>query len=180
MTLSRELEEGEDGALFQYVDWSKTKAYSVGFASIYVNLVGREKEGTVQDRQSVIDEIIVGLKNLTDEKHGVRVIHDAYRREEVYSGSYVTDAPDIIIGFRPGYRMDWQSPIGGFSQDVIIDNQKKWNGDHLIDPSFVPGVLFSNIKFAKDSASQVDVTPTVLHALGMESAGKMDGESLLR
>lgn len=178
MTLTRELEEGDEGALFQYVDWNRTKAYSVGFASMYVNLAGREKEGIVKDRDAVVEEIIAGLRNLTDEKYGLRVAN-AYRREDIYSGPYVTDAPDIIIGFQPGYRMDWQSPIGGFSQDIIIDNPKKWGGDHLMDPSFVPGVIFSNAKFTKDSASQVDVTPTVLHALGIKTVGGMDGESLL-
>src|SRR5262249_23308580 len=33
--------------LLQRVDWSKTKAYAVGFGGIYLNLAGREAQGTV-------------------------------------------------------------------------------------------------------------------------------------
>lgn len=182
MALTQDIEEGDEGALFRYVDWSRTTAYSVGFSSIYVNLAGRESEGIVEDsdRDTVVTEIIGGLMNLTDERDSIRPVYRAYRREEIYSGPHIADAPDIVVGFNPGYRMDWQSPIGGFTPQVIEDNQKKWRGDHLIDPSFVPGVLFSNAKLAQGGASQVDVTPTVLDALGLEVPGEMDGRSLLR
>ncbi len=181
MALTKEIEEGDEGALFRDVDWSRTQAYSVGFSSIYVNLVGREGEGIVgeTDRERVVTEIINRLMNLTDERYGVRPVYRTYRREEIYSGPYLADAPDIVVGFRPGYRMDWQSPIGGFTQEVIEDNQKKWKGDHLVEPSFVPGVLFSNAKLVQGSASQVDVAPTVLDALGMRPLPEMDGRSLL-
>jgi predicted AlkP superfamily phosphohydrolase/phosphomutase len=33
--------------LFQNVDWSRTKAYALGFGGVYVNLVGRERDGIV-------------------------------------------------------------------------------------------------------------------------------------
>lgn len=180
VTLKGELKEGEDGALFSDVDWSKTKAYSVGFTSISINGAGRENEGTVEEREAVVSQVIEGLMNLTDEKYGIHPVYRAYRREEIYSGPYLSDAPDIIVGFSPGYRMDWQSPIGGFTKDVIEDNLKKWKGEHLTDPSFVPGVMFSNVKLEVTSASQVDVAPTVLHALGVSIPPEMDGRSLLR
>ncbi|MCX7830148.1 MAG: alkaline phosphatase family protein, partial [Acidobacteria bacterium] len=35
--------------LFKNVDWSKTKAYSLGLGNIYINLKGREKEGIVSE-----------------------------------------------------------------------------------------------------------------------------------
>ena len=56
------------------------------------------------------------------------------------------NAPDLIIGFNEGFRMDWNSPIGKLSNEVIFDNDREWKADHLIDPKFVPGVLFSSVK----------------------------------
>ncbi|MFW9877773.1 MAG: nucleotide pyrophosphatase, partial [Candidatus Thorarchaeota archaeon] len=127
-----------------------------------------------------VEEIIDKLEKLSDSKTGRKPINKAYKREEIYNGNYIENAPDIIIGFNPGYRMSWQTAIGGFTKDIIMDNTKKWNGDHLVDPKFVPGVLFSNVKLGGISASQIDVTPTVLDALEIEIPKEIDGKSLLR
>lgn len=192
MTITKDLndfDEIDDGVLFRYVDWSQTKAYSLGFNSLYINVKGREGKGIVEEgeeREKVITEIATKLESFIDPKTGRKVVNKAYRREEVYQGDLVGDAPDIIIGYNPGYRMAWQTAIGGFTKEVLIDNTKRWDGDHLVDPKFVPGVLFSNAKLNrgaeknKNSASQMDIAPTVLDALGIESPEEIDGRSLLR
>jgi hypothetical protein len=56
--------------------------------------------------------------------------------------------------------MAWQTAVGGFTKEVIIDNEKVWNGDHLVDPSFVPGVIFSNFSLGK--IEQTDVYSRIL------------------
>ena len=89
------------------------------------------------------------------------------------------DGPDIMVGYYPGYRASWQTAIGGFTKEILTDNEKIWNGDHLIDPSFVPGVLFTNVKLTSDSASQLDIAPTILYALGIEIPKEIDGKSLI-
>ncbi len=180
MTLNGEIDENDDGALFKNVDWSKTRAYSLGFNSLYINLKGREGNGVVVNKKKVVDEIIAKLENLTDPKTGKKAVNKAYRSEEIYDGPLMNDAPDIIIGYNPGYRMSWQTAIGGFTKEVFSDNTKHWAGDHLIDPKFVPGVLFSNIKINKTSASQMDVAPTILDALNVTIPKEMDGRSLIR
>ena len=41
--------DGKEGReIFQDVDWPRTRAYSLGFASLYLNLKGREGEGCVE------------------------------------------------------------------------------------------------------------------------------------
>ena len=182
LTLKQDIPDGEDGALFKYVDWTKTKAYSLGFNSIYINLKGREGQGTVtpEERQTLVQEIVSGLENLTDKKYGVKPVNRAYPREEIYSGEYLADAPDIIVGFKPGYRMSWQNAIGGFAKETITDNDKRWSGDHLVDPKFVPGILFSNIKLTRENPTQPDIAPTILDAQGIKIPQNMDGQSLLK
>ena len=172
MTLTKKIQDNDEAPLFQNVDWETTDAYSVGFASIYLNLKGREAQGTVEDRDIALNEIITKLENLTDPKTGKKVVHKAYRREDIYSGDYVKNAPDIIIGFNPGYRMSWQSAIGGFTKEIVFDNNKKWQGDHLIDPSFVPGVIFSNRILSNHLISLQDIAPKVLSFFGLENGKK--------
>lgn len=179
MTLTKKIGKGDDGALFKYVDWSKTKAYSVGFNSIFINLRGRERDGIVSDRESVVDEVIGRLNGLSDTKTGKKPITKMYKREDNYTGEYVKNAPDMIVGFERGYRMAWQNAVGGFSSEVISDNTKKWRGDHLVDPSHVPGVLFTNFEIADSSPNQLDVAPTVLSMLGAKVPEHMDGNMLI-
>ena len=183
MTLTDEYNEksGDEGALFKFVDWSETKAYSVGFSGIYINVKGREGQGIVDasDKEKVVNEIIKKLKDLKDLKTNKTVITQVYKGEDVYSGKYVNDSPDIIIGFEPGYRMGWQSVIGGLTPEVINDNLKKWDGDHIVDPSNVPGILFTNFKINHASPGLADISPTILSILHLKIPADVDGKSLI-
>lgn len=169
------------GPLFKNVDWEKTKAYSLGFNSIYLNLKNRDPNGIVKEdeKDKLIGRLIGDLEKMED-IDGAGVIVKAYRKEDIYFGSYLDDAPDIIIGFNEGYRMNSDSAIGGFSQNTINENIKEWKGDHMVDPKFVPGVLISNKKLNENNARQVDILPTILDILNTNSTENSDGESLLR
>jgi predicted AlkP superfamily phosphohydrolase/phosphomutase len=181
LTLTTEIDEKDEGALFKYVDWNKTKAYSVGFNSIYINMEGREGQGIVKDgeKKQLMDEIIQKLENLTDAKTGKKLVAQVYKGSDVYTGPYANESPDLIIGFSPGYRMSWQTAVGGVTPDVVFDNVKKWDGDHLIDPTFVPGVIFTNFKFNNEKPDQKDVAPTLLKLLGLDIPASMDGKPLV-
>jgi predicted AlkP superfamily phosphohydrolase/phosphomutase len=178
MVLTKKPGENDTGELFKYVDWKKTKAYSLGFNSIYINLLGREGRGIVTDKDEVIDEIIEKLSNLTDNKTGRRVITKLYKGSEIYKGKYAKDAPDIVIGFAEGYRMSWQNAAGGLTTKIITDNKKEWKGDHLVDKSHVPGVIFANFEIEKENPELTDIAPTILSVLGLEIPSHMEGESL--
>jgi len=181
MVLTEGYNKNDDGALFKFVDWSKTKAYSMGFAGIYINLKGREGQGIVEEteKEGIIDDIIKKLEYFRNPKNNKKVITHAYKREEIYHGDCVKDAPDIVIGFEPGYRMSWQSAIGGLTSESVIDNLKKWKGDHIVDPSHVPGVLFTNFKTNNKNPSLLDIAPTVLEILRIEIPKNIDGKSLI-
>ncbi len=179
MVLTQEPED--DGALFKYVDWSRTKAYSLGFAGMFINLKGREGQGIVEekDMEMIINEIIGKLLELEDGGNGKRVITRLYRGSEIYHGKNTGNAPDIMIGFEPGYRMSWQTAIGGMAESVIADNDREWKGDHLVDRSHVPGVLFANFRIEKENPSLMDIAPTILEILNIDIPEEMDGEPLV-
>jgi len=181
MVLTDGYNKNDDGALFKFVDWSKTKAYSMGFAGIYINLKAREGQGIVEEaeKEEIVNDIIKKLEDFKDSKNNKKVITHAYKREEIYHGDYVKDSPDIVIGFEPGYRMSWQSAIGGLTQEPVIDNLKKWKGDHIVDPSHVPGVLFTNFKTNNENPSLIDIAPTTLSLLNLDIPKEIDGKNLI-
>ena len=164
------------------VDWARTRAYAVGFGGIYLNLVGREARGVVQsgnEAAEVKSAIRTGLCGLVDEAEGVRPVCEVYDTRQVYSGPYVDDAPDMVVGFRPGYRVGWVTVTGGIGDRVIEDNTRHWSGDHNFNPPDVPGMLFANRRIVAGSPSIVDIAPTVLDLLGVPAPPWYDGQSLL-
>jgi len=84
-----------------------------------------------------------------------------------------------MIGYYPGFRTSWQTAIGGLTKDLIFDNEKHWRADHLIDASFVPGILFTNFEVKAEAPSQTDIAPTILKLSGASIPDNMDGESLV-
>jgi len=179
LTLTKKITEEDDGSLFRYVDWSNTKAYSCGFNSVYVNLKGREGEGIVSDKAEVLDDLRRDLHSFKDDEYGGKVVNEAYLTSDVYSGPELNECQDLVLGFNPGYRMAWQTAIGGFTSEALVVNDKRWAGDHLVDPKFVPGVIFSNQSIENGNPSQMDVAPTILKALGLGVPDTMDGKSML-
>jgi len=148
---------------FKGVDWNKTQAYALGFGSIYINKFGREKFGIVMDEdyervKTEIKDKLLEIVNPDNEKH---IISRVYTNDEVFSGTYGYLAPDLYAGFHPGYRVSWKTALGGLSDDLIAPNTKLWSGTHLIDPEFVPGVIFSNQKLHLGNPAIVDIAPLV-------------------
>ena len=164
------------------VDWQNTQAYALGLSGIFINEKGREAQGTVapgQQKEQLIAELVDSLTGLRDEQLHETAIHEAVARDNVYTGPYVENAPDIIIGYNVGYRVSWLSAVGQMGEDVFSDNTKPWSGDHCIHPALVPGVLFSNWKLNGNDAHITDLAPTTLELLGLDTPSYMDGTSLL-
>jgi len=169
-----------DRPLFRAVDWSRTLAYAVGFSSVYLNLAGRESGGIVRpcDAADVIGRIISGLESFRDSEGGGKVILNVYRGCDLYAGPRAGEAPDIVVGYAPGYRASSQTAIGACPAPLIQSNIESWPGDHLVDPPEAPGVLFSNVKFAAQSPSLINVAPTIIRLLDLPPDPAMEGQSL--
>jgi predicted AlkP superfamily phosphohydrolase/phosphomutase len=171
----------DGGGLFQYVDWKNTKAYALGFGSIYLNIKGRERYGVVEkgsDAASVADQITDKFVKLTDPKDGQSAVKNVYKNNDIYSGGEANSSPDLVVGFQIGYRASWQTAVGGSPEDIFSDNLKKWSGDHIVDPSIVPGIFLTNFRTDNERPTLMDIAPTVLSCFGL-SADDMEGNSLL-
>jgi predicted AlkP superfamily phosphohydrolase/phosphomutase len=171
----------EAGDLLRGVDWSRTTAYSLGLGGIYLNQKGREAEGIVEaeDAERIKTEIARGLEGLLDPADGSTAIRGVKTRESVYSGPFVEEAPDLLVLFSKGYRASSSTSMGGVAEASFEDNRKKWSGDHIIDPSLVPGVLFMDRPFQGGSARLEDLAPTILQVLGVPKGTAMEGSTLI-
>lgn len=161
----------------QEVDWSKTKAFGLGLSGIYVNKRGRERFGILSEEEGeqVKAEIIKKLEGLTDPVDGSLAVQTVYDTRKAYKGLYTTEAPDLIVGYMPGYRVSWDSITGTVEQTVFSDNIKAWSGDHHIDPKEVPGIFFVNRAMKVDSPNIIDIAPTTLDLFGIKPPGYMEG-----
>jgi predicted AlkP superfamily phosphohydrolase/phosphomutase len=186
---------GDPGQGFAAVDWSRTYAYAVGLGGIYLNFRQREREGILEEgseAERVRDAITSGMAGLIDPAVERIAIRSVRRREGLYTGPYAADAPDLLVNFSPGFRVSWQSAVGGFASSLIENNTPHWSGDHVIDPDEVPGVLFMNRPQSGQSKNEpprlgegphgsprlVDLAPTILNHLAVPVPEIMEGKSL--
>ncbi len=161
------------------VDWSRTRAFALGLSGIFLNLKGRNAHGVVapgKEADDLRDEIAGRLTGLLDPQTGASAIKRTYVTSKVYRGPYKDNAPDLIPGYQRGYRVSWETAIGRTTEAVFHDNTKAWSGDHCIDPSLIPGVLFCNRPIEAENVRLMDIGPTVLQLFGVPIPDHMDGK----
>jgi predicted AlkP superfamily phosphohydrolase/phosphomutase len=168
----------ESGDWFEDVDWSRTRAYTMGLNGLYLNLQGREREGIVprEEAEALKQELRSKLDGLIDPVSGRTAITGVFDCDATYTGPYADNAPDLIIGYGDGYRASWDSVLGKVTTQIFEDNLKAWSGDHCVDPRLVPGVLFSNRKIMEERPAIVDVAPTILKLFGLTIPSYIDGK----
>lgn len=175
------LKDGEpDGKYLSNIDWSRTRAFAIGLAGIYLNVKDREAQGIVEpgEADALRREIAEKLGGLRDPQRDEVAINKVYNAHESYVGPFLVDAPDLIIGYNAGYRVSWDAAIGKVTDRLFHDNTKAWSGDHCIDPPLVPGVLFSNRRIESDHPRLIDLGPTALDLFGVSVPKNMDGKPL--
>ena len=128
---------------------ARTRAYAMGLGQIYFNLRGREARGIVSpgaEARQLADELAARLLTMTDPDDGATIIRAVYKRDDIYSGSFLHNASELQVGMEDGYRVSWQTTLGGSPQGIVYANMKKWSGDHGgYDFATTAGVLITNV-----------------------------------
>lgn len=100
----------ESKVRFGNIDMARTRAFSDElnyFPGVWLNLAGRDPEGTVLEREraQATREVERALLALRDPLDGRPVVETVWRREELYEGPYVERAPDLLLRLhlRDGY-----------------------------------------------------------------------------
>ncbi len=166
---------------FANVDWSRTKAFTLGLTGVFINRKGREAHGIVSkgaELDALCAELKEKLEALTDPLDGQPVVKEAFATHELHDGPYADMAPELLIGYHKGFRHSWDCATGSVSEEVFSDNVKSWSGDHCVDPRLVPGVFFCNRQINTDEPALMDMAPTVLDLFGVPIPSYMQGAPL--
>jgi predicted AlkP superfamily phosphohydrolase/phosphomutase len=155
-------EPGDDTGL-NNIDWGNTRAYAAGLNGLYINLKGREAHGVIppgEDKRTIMANLREQLLAWRDPASDKAVVSAVYYTNA--SPGNLSIAPDLIIGYGPGYRASWQTGIGGTPAEELENNEDAWIGDHCIDPVAVPGVFFSSSPTFGLAYQIKDVTALIL------------------
>jgi hypothetical protein len=154
------------------------QAYTLGLAGVSLNLKGREKLGMVEPAElpKLCREIAGKLSQLVDGED--RPIHTVHLSRECYQGPYTDAAPDLVIGYHPGYGVNKEAARGKVTQHIVAENQRPWVADHCFEPETVPGVLFSSVPL-QENPTLSDLAPTILELFGVKPAPFQEGRSLI-
>jgi predicted AlkP superfamily phosphohydrolase/phosphomutase len=161
------------------VNWSETKAFAIpGMGQIYVNLRGREPEGSVsigKEYEALRVSLMKKLEELKDPETGENVIENVYRKEEIYSGPFLDQAPDIQCLPKVPYGT---APEHEFGSSSLVSSVFGISARHTMDgillisgPNIKSGTTITN-------AEMVDLTPTILYSLNLPLPRDMDGDVL--
>ena len=169
------------GQFWENVDWSRTRAYAMGLGQVYFNMKGREAQGIVaegEEYDALTAQLSKDLLEMRDPGTGASIVRAVYPRA-VYSGPFLHNASDLQVGMEDGYRVSWQTALGGTPPGIVYPNMKKWSGDHgAYDYRTTAGVLVSSRQIERDAARIIDIAPTVLRYFGVAIPQDIDGTPL--
>jgi len=176
----------ESVLLTSTIDWRHTRAYALGAGgNIFINLKGREPAGIVQpgtEYERLRQEIADALATLSDPETDHPIVRRVYRREELYHGPFLDQAPDLVIQW-DNYscwgrgRYDSQAPIFE-AQSHFEFSDLPLSGAHRPEGILIvsgPGIR-SGIQIKR--ARLLDLAPTILSLLAIQPPPEMGGHLL--
>lgn len=109
---------------------SATKAFALDPARIYINLKGKYPNGSVEkgDRESCLKELECLFDKL--EIDGKKALKYIFRKEKVYNGPFMDNAPDLILIGAKGFNLKGSMAPGKLADKGIF------TGKHSYDDAF--------------------------------------------
>jgi predicted AlkP superfamily phosphohydrolase/phosphomutase len=165
------------GKTFAAVDWAKTRAFAspIPQQGIFVNLQGREPHGIVPPAEldAIKTDLVARFQGLRG-PDGEPITDVVYRSEEVFHGSALAGAPDVLPVLR-NHRYELDDEV--FHREAFTDQSHLPRGVHHPDGMVViagDGVIAGTHL----DGSVLDVTPTLLYMAGLNPPEALDGEVL--
>jgi predicted AlkP superfamily phosphohydrolase/phosphomutase len=163
------------------VDWTRTQAFSIGnFGQIYINTRGVRPQGIVEpgdEYEAVRARIILQALMLCDPETGDAVIRAAYKREELYHGARLNNAPDIILHTDRSKYVSFGH--ADFGSNKLIEPSIGQTGHHTMDGIVILRGAGIPAGARLEGANIIDIAPTTLALMGLAVPADMDGQVLV-
>jgi len=162
-----------DNSYFAYLDWQRTTAYcrtpSCNGITIRVARNPGESGIAPADYESFRARLIRDLEDLKDAKTGERIISEIHKREDVFPGSAMGDAPDLQLVLRDfGF-------VSVRNIQPIVEQRNYPIGTHHPDGvmmAYGPGIEAGKLIGKRHIT---DVAATLLHSLGLAVPSDFEG-----
>jgi predicted AlkP superfamily phosphohydrolase/phosphomutase len=164
---------------------ASTQAYPVSThrGNLRLNVVNREPRGAIleRDRGTVLAQLVEALQAIHDPDTGAPLFSELCRAEDIYSGPFTSDAPDLIGDY---YQSDWSmiSTLPGLRRRPrryrYYLMAEHFYGDHSRDGVYVIAGRDFRHDPARSREDLLDIPPTLLHLYGVPQPDDYDGRPL--
>ncbi|MCK5773601.1 MAG: nucleotide pyrophosphatase, partial [Thermoplasmata archaeon] len=150
---------------------SDTKVLSLVPGRFYVLDENRFEQGNVKadEKEEIIQDLIQRLEKMKDPETGDLIIRKVFRKEDIFTGSDLDRAPDVVVDPHDGYDLK-AAPIGRLMVNTPI------NGMHT---QYDSSLFIEGMKAPDRKPMIYDVTATILDIMGIDIPDHFDGTSLL-
>ena len=163
-----------EDSMFAFLDWTKTVAYCRTPSSNGINIrVAREPGQSgikPEDYESTRNKLIRDLEALVDESTGERIIAEIHKREDVFSGAAMEDAPDLLLVLRDCGFVSIKNKL------PAVEPRPEPAGTHHPDGVFIacgPGISQGKTIGRRRI---MDVGATLLYSLGLPVPSDFEGQ----
>ena len=163
-----------EDSMFANLDWTKTTAYCRTPSSNGITLRVADKKGKTgidpRDYEAFRDRLISDLQDLQDNITGERIITQIHKREDVFHGSAMAEAPDLLMVLRDYGFVSIKNKL------PVVEPREEIAGTHHPDGVFLaygPGI---NKNTVIDACNITDVGATLLYSLGLDVPSDFEGK----
>jgi len=168
-----EAEKRREASKFANLDWEKILAYCRTASSNGITIRVARNPGDPgikpEEYDAFRDRLIGDLENFQDPQTGERILQAIYKREDIYSGEAVAEAPDLTLVLRD---------YGFVSINNVqppVERRPVPTGTHHPDGIFLAGGAGIKSGFKAERHNIVDVTATLLYSLGLPIGPDQEG-----
>lgn len=158
--------ETEGSAIFDKIDWEETRAVGLAQGPLYI----QDDEMDTDTYEAFREQLIRELERLEDDETSQHPVQRVFKREDIYEGPYLDDAPDLVALDAPRYHNK-----GGIGKRTLF-GESEWRGNNARQGLYV--LADDTEGCSRVDAEIYDLAPTILHLFGLSVPDDMDGTPL--